>query len=162
MRLTKFLNKSPIPYEKQFGFRKSPSTTHAQLKITEKIKHACHTVQFPWGVFLDLQRACHIVNHTILLKKLTNYEIRDVINKWGQSFLEDTKQFTSVLLRNYAEKPIKHGVHQRSVLGSLLFILFINDLHKFILALRITLPMIQIYSSCTNDSKRLINILTEI
>ena len=97
MRLTKFLNKYGILYEKQFRLRNNHSTTHALLEITEKIKQACDTGQFARGVFLDLQKAFDTVNHTILLEKLTHYGIRGVANKWFHSFLEDRKQFTSVL-----------------------------------------------------------------
>ena len=63
MRLTKFLNKNVILYEKQFGFRNNQSTTHALLEIFEKIKQARDTGQFSYAVFLDLPKAFDTVNH---------------------------------------------------------------------------------------------------
>ena len=103
-RLTTFLKKNAIFYEKQFGFRKH-SITHALFEITEKIKQVCDADQFTCGVFLDLQKAFDTVNHT-LLKKLAHYGIRGVANKWFQSFLKDRKQFTTVQGSKSAEKQI--------------------------------------------------------
>ena len=65
------------------------------------------------------------MNHTIILKKLTHYGIRGIANKWFQSFLEDGKQVTSVQGSKSAEKTIKYGVPQGSVLGPLLYFCFI-------------------------------------
>ena len=64
------------------------------------------------------------------MKKLTHYGIRGIANNWFQSFLEDRKQFTSVQGSKSAENSIRCGVPEGSVLGPVLFILFINDLHK--------------------------------
>ena len=157
MRLTKFLNKYVILYEKQFGFRNNHSTTHALLEITEKIEQACDTGHFACGVFLDLQKAFDTVNHTILLKKLTHYVIRGVANKWFKPFLEDRKQFTSVRSSKSAEKPIKYVVPQ-----GLRYSILMICTRQLNLAPCINLLMIQIYSSLTNLAKRLISILTEI
>ena len=90
-RLTTFLNKHTILYEKQFGFRNNHSTIHVLLEITEKNKQACNAGQVAYGLFLDLQKALDAVNQTILLKKLTCYGIRGVANKWFQNLLEDRK-----------------------------------------------------------------------
>ena len=115
MRLTKFLNKNAILYEKQFGFRNNHSTTHALLEITEKFKQACDTDQIVCGVFVDLQKAFDTVNHTILLKKLTHCGIRGVASKCFQSFLEDKKQFASVQGSKFAKKPQPNMVYRKDL-----------------------------------------------
>ena len=89
VRLTKFFNRNAILYKKQFGFRNNHSTTHAILKITEKIKQACDTGQIACGVFLNLQKAFDTVNHTTLLKKLMHYGIivirtEHILETWAE------------------------------------------------------------------------------
>ena len=79
-RLTMFLNTNSILFEKQFGFGHCHSTAHALIEITEKIKQACDSGQYAYGVFLDVQKAFDTVNHDILLRKLDYYGIRGVTN----------------------------------------------------------------------------------
>ena len=102
------------------------------LQNLKKIKQACDSGQLACGVFLDLQKAFDTVNHNILLKKLEHYGIRGVSNIWFKSYLTNWKQHTYHEGIISDEKLIEYGASQGSVLGPLLFIIFINDLHKVI------------------------------
>ena len=82
-----------------------------------------------WFAFLDLKKAFDTVNHKILLSKLEYYGIRRKAKDWFNSFIYNKQQFTSVDGQNSEFNKISHGVPQSSVLGPLLFIIFINNLH---------------------------------
>ena len=131
-RLYSFMEQHKCIYDLQFGFRKNHSTNHALISIVEKIQEAIKDDKIAIGIFIDLQKAFDTVNHSILLEKLNHYGISGISNAWFNSYLNDRQQFVSIDGEHSELSITKHGVPQGSVLGPLLFLIYINDLHQCI------------------------------
>ena len=128
--LYRFLEIHNCIYELQFGFRAKHATSHAVMSITEKIKKSLNNNEIAIGVFVDHQKAFDTVNHGILLRKLEHYGIRGIANEWFKSYLNDRKQLTYVNGEQSSTQNSEHGVSPGSVLGPLLFLIYINGMHE--------------------------------
>ena len=82
------------------------------------------------GIYLDISKAFDTVDHDILLQKLLHYEVRGCALNWFRSYLSWRKQYVTYNNMSSNTKSINCGVHQGSILGPLLFLIYINDLNK--------------------------------
>ena len=104
------------------------STVHAALELTESIYNSIVCKQHCAGVFIDTNMTFGIVNHKLLVEKLSLYVVRGIANTWLENYLMERKQYVVVDNQASSMEFIKCGVPRGSVLGPVLFLLFINDI----------------------------------
>ena len=128
-----FLLKNEVLSRKQFGFLSKRSTVDALTEMLEKIQRFREMNVLAHCNLLDLSKAFVTVDHSILLDKCSKYGLRGKIEELLKSCLKDRKHFVQYERESSSTKEIECGVPRGSVLGSLLFKIYIKPKHNNIL-----------------------------
>jgi hypothetical protein len=131
-QLVAHLEDNNLLYMHQYGFQHAKSTEHNLLQFTNYIHSALNEKKYAIGIFLDLKKAFDVCSHSILLRKLAKLGIRGTALKWFTSYLHGRMQCVDINGHTSTARALDISVLQGSILGPILFLCYINDLHHCI------------------------------
>ena len=126
-QLSKYFEDNKLFHDNQYGFRTGLSTEYATIELTDRIISNMDRNEIPFSIFLDLSKAFDTLDHTILLKKLKHYGINGKALQLCESYLTNRTQYVEINGVKSGALPITTGVLPGSIIGPLLFIIYIND-----------------------------------
>ena len=123
-----FLEKNDILSNTQYGFRKNRSTESALINYVNNIHNGLNKKHYITSIFMDLSKAFDVIDHSILKQKLEHYGFRGIFLEFILSYIQDRQYFVSSNGFKSPTKTVNIGVPQGSILGPLLFLIYINDM----------------------------------
>ena len=130
--MTHFLENSDIFSSTQFGFRKNMGTEAALLNYIDYIQNQLNDFKYTLSIFMDLSKAFDCIPHSLLICKMKSYGVSIEACTLMASYLSDRKQRVKLQNTRSEWQNLRKGVPQGSILGPIIFNIFMNDIFYFI------------------------------
>ena len=125
-----YFEENNLFYKLQSGFRKNHSTNFCLSYLNDKVRRGFDTQKFTGMILIDLQKAFDTIDHSILLNKLRALKFSVETVEWFQSYLSNRKFYISIGQAMSDHGELTCGVPQGSILGPLLFLIYVNDMEQ--------------------------------